>query len=286
MLNKLKLTFEYTLPVLFAGFLTACGGGSSTESGGNQNANTVVNGFRVSHSTAYDEFDVVIRTEEYDYDNVTNTINRMVTTVYEPEFANTIATTILVYDERGNLIERDSFYDEDFNTTASFEFDTNNLMTSSRSKGFDDGIITSSYLTLYTYNNAGQIIRRVETDEIAAADFGDSYEPSTSEYTYDSNGIRQSGASIITYYFDGVLDERLSSEMQYTFNDLGQMVRRERTYDDGRAPAINLYSYDENGNMFEFIGSAEAYYSREVFEYEPNSEPVYNYWLRLFKFFL
>lgn len=298
MITKSKLKTSRNIIFLLVVFLIACGGGSSSnppesvesaEIPANQISNSLVNGFRVSRSTSFDEFDTVTRTEEYTYDDETNTVNIVTTTINEPQSPNSIRTSSLSYDEIGNPVQRDNFRTGEITATSTFRFDSDNLLLSSSFEDFDpfDAGLLQLIESTYSYNGAGQLIRRVEVDVFAAAEVGDSYEPTTSDFTYDTNGNRLSRTVSSTFYFDGILESRGFNETQYTVNDSGQIVRREQTFDGDSAPTIDMYSYDGNGNMFQVISSfSDTFFVRDVFEYEAISEPVYNEWIRLIRFIL
>jgi len=285
MQNRLKYHQHFSLALAL--LLSGCGGGgSSADLEETIKANDVINGYRISSATQYDELGAVTGREDYIYNDDTNTISRRTTTVFEPDFDNSALTATLTYDDNGNLVKRDTFIEGELFATSTFVFDSNHLMSSSRYEVYELGNAISSLVTTFSYNDDNQLVSQVEVDENASAEIGAEYIPSSTMFSYDANGNRLSRTSDDTIYFEGVLQDRRKSETQYTFNDAGQMVRRERTIDDGSAPSISMYSFDGNGNMFEVINSSEGFYSREVIEYEANSEPVYNFWLRLFKFYL
>jgi len=250
---------------------------------------SVVNGYRVSRSITYDDLGEIIKREVYTYDDEKNTINSELVIIREPPFDDRISTRTLRYDESGNLVRNEFFFrtesesDNELVSISTYEFDSANLITSSREEYFSEGRIYETLVTSYSYNNAGQITKSVKVDEFAAANLGVSYEPSTVDFTYDTSGNRQSATGVHNNYADLELNDYYNFNVQYTFNDSGQMVRKEWVRDDGEG-LIYTYNYDENGNMIEVITNPDFEFTREVVIYEINSEPVYNHWLRLFKF--
>ena len=54
---------------------------------------------------------------------------------------------------------------------------------------------------------------------------------------------------------------------------------------ENRITGTFLYEYDGNGNVIEETIQGDGYYFRTVYPYEKNQAPVYNLWLRRFKYF-
>jgi len=283
----------YIALLLCAGLLTACGSSSNTsdspvtpsegtdsgETDTNSTAepNSIVNGFRLVRSTRYDEFDKVTQTNELSYDSEANTVTE-VQVVIGQGFPDEETTEVMQYDEFGRVLRIERFSRGESNSIENFRFDDSNQLVESQQDGF------TPHISTYEFDSVGNLLNWVRINPKLEADLGDEYLPSSGVYTYDENRHLQSATKVVTGFSSGALTV-VSGVGQYTTSDTGQLVRLEWQRDDGTAPTITMYSYDGNGNMVERIVSAESYFIREVAQYEPNEEPVYNHWLREFKYF-
>jgi len=271
-----------------AGMLAACGSSSTStgtdsgesDSNGTARSNSVVNGFRLVRSTQYNEFDVVQQTNELSYDSETNTVTNVQIESYGPGIPERKTTNVMQYNElgRGRVTQIEYFSDGESHAIENFTFDDSNKIVESERDGY------ISYRSTFEFDSAGNILKWVSIRTKLEAEFGEEYVPSSIVYTYDDNGHLQSATAVFSGFSSGSLFV-YRSEAQYTTSDTGQLLRFERQDADGSAPWITMYNYDGNGNMVERTTTSGDYYRREVAEYEPNEEPVYNHWLRRFKYF-
>jgi RHS repeat-associated protein len=137
-------------------------------------------------------------------------------------------TTSMVYDLRGNIIEKK---DGNGNTT-SYQYDAENLLTK-----VTDALGNS---TTYTYNAAGNLLTQTDGNG------------NTTTYQYNSANLVSSktdpsgAAEHYTYYANGKLKgktDRNGIVTSYTYDVFGRLLKEDA---EGQ---VQSYTYDGNGNM-------------------------------------
>ncbi len=256
--------------------LTACsssGGGS--ESASTTNASGVVNGYHLVSSTTYDEFDVVIASTTYEYNLTENEIS--IATVRTDFDGNAVSSSFRNrYNEKGQIVESISPSGNSLRVTT-YEFNERDLLVRRVATGeFNE-------TTEFEYNDMGNLIRVVRTNEDDLNVVG--YVPRTVTYTYNELGQRVSALEQVSFP-DSITGQVITTEysLDFSYNDSGQLVRRTEVNLDSSNDFIETYAYDDNGNVVERVWRSEPI-ERTTYTYGVNPEPIYNHWLRRFKYF-
>lgn len=260
--------------------LAACSSGGS--SGGDPGlGNGTVNGFHVVGFTEYNEFDEITRTRTYVYDLDLNRID-ITTTIPDAEVVgmNRVSTSREFYDEQGNLTSRETPEDGQLRINSFTFNDAGLIVTSSVSGGS-----RSTNSTSLEYDAAGNMVKAI-TIVPGAVDDADTT-TTTRTFVYDSAGNLLSGVRNESFFdVTTQMQDSQITNSTYTNNSLGQRIRIDSVDTSPGGTAFSrIYRYDSNGNMIERTLEDNGFFSRIVYAYEPNEEPIYNLWLRAFKFF-
>jgi len=253
--------------------VSAC---SSSGGGDNASGTGVVNGYHLVSATSYDGSDNVLSTRTLEYDLELNQITT--TFIYEEPIGVLNSTYKEFYNEAGRLVRRETPENNQLRI-ANYSFDEQGLITTLEISGARENF------TEFEYDEQGRLTKVIET----ANDLKDDplYRPSVRRFGYDDAGYMVSREVEDTHYFPDI-DEWLTTTYvaAFTNNEAGQRVRTEETSDDSTFGVLTeLYQYDGNGNLVERTSSDATFFSRTVYVYEANQEPVFNFGLRQFRFF-
>jgi len=285
MISKSFNLTQFNCLVVLLFLLTGCSsGGSDSGSGGNSGSGLgseigIVNGFHVVRSTSFDEFDNVVSTRTYDVDFDRRIMDVTTNDEADPEFglpAET-RTSIAFFDEFGRL-ER---WTSDIGTTQ-YEFNEQGRLSRYSDDFFGEEVST------FDYDASGRLMTRTRTFSAE----GTTTETRDYSYNYDAQGFLSNGTIISV--IEPVLGATSSTEtttMSYAVDSSGRITRRERIYTSdlpnvGPFTDTDDYEYDANGNVISNTTTIDGeIWLRRVFEYEPSSQPLYNRFLRIFRYF-
>lgn len=140
-------------------------------------------------------------------------------------------------------------------------------------------------ITSFGYGADGELLERT----VSGAAEGDAEAPTLSRATYEygADALPVSGR---TLDYDAATGEvvRVRGE-RYEHDGAGRLVGLViDDGDDGTDDGRNTYAYDRAGNMvrLERFDVAGGLVETEAYEYAPVDSPVYNTWLRIFRYFL
>ena len=201
--------------------------------------------------------------------NENGEVSSVETTTYD-YYPNGLERTIVKEDDSGIQLKFTSYYSDD------------GLLTRTESQGeYNNNVVT------YSYDANGQLIREVSTgDSSYINDY--SYDPdglhvhivSTGDFGYVNDHAYNSDGDLISYktvYSDGRVGEG-----SYTYNSLGQEIRRDITYPEGDR-VITTFDYDAEGCLIKETTSvtftSSDYFSTSVTAYAYEPAPQGDGWL-------
>lgn len=262
----------------------ACGG----DSGGSPMEETdpqtgdYVNGYHMVGRTAYDEFDRVLsvlqRTANYDQNNLST-----IFTAYDMDGNVDFESEFLTfYDEFGRLV-RDEYSNATESDTTIYGFNATGLLQSASRDG------ERAYNMSFEYDSADRLASKhrdwIRDGEVSSAvDY---------TYSYNDEGLLASAKQVENEPadpFTGAIN-RTTVVSTYLHDNQGRITRSEKitsTNTLGNSSEFSLvsdFTYDQNGNVVEEIVTELSTVTRYEYTYELSEEPIFNTWLRRFKYF-
>jgi len=186
------------------------------------------------------------------------------------------------YDGMGRLVREEYTSDNESDTTT-YDFNSRGLLQRSSRDG------EQAYTMDFEYNEADRLVskRRVWTRSGGVSSTVDY------SYSYSDQGLLVSANQVENEPADPVTGETFSTTVvsTYVHDNLDRIVRRERvttTTTQGTSSEesrVSDFSYDQNGNMIEEIITGPAFSTRYEYTYELSEEPIFNTWIRRFRYF-
>ena len=191
------------------------------------------------------------------------------------------------YDGSGNLV-RATFDDgESLAFVETHEHDEDGLLLESV---YEESTGRRAVeLTAFEYDETGRLLTRSVFDVDRAGPL-----LSRATYSYGADGLAESGLELAFdrddfVGTDGVGEPVSMRRESYEHDGSGRLTAlRFDANDDGLVDGSVEYGYDANGNVtrLERLDADGEVTRAEEYRYEPAPEPIYNRWLRTFRFFL
>lgn len=162
------------------------------------------------------------------------------------------------YLENGGSETRKYEYDKNGKLYQSYFYDVNNVEYLSFQRTYDTNgnIITQKgeeYITEYTYDSAGRIVKEVETSEGVVR---------VIENVYNADG------RIVKSTFS--VDDTYSNTTQYSYDESGNLIYKLQEDSDGEKIEYE-YAYNKNNLLLMEKCKSNDYYSEELLSYDAKS---------------
>jgi len=260
-------------------------GCSSSNNNGAANSNDTVNGYHLVRSVDYNQFGQVTESETYQYDFDANRIDieRMQTENSElGVFIDPSAQEF--YDEQGRLTLRETPRDQGFRRNT-YAFNSAGLLERYETTGGFFTIVAD-----LEYDSLGNLVKAVESSPAVVSDPEPRAVVRTYNYFFNSDGFLAS-SNYEQALFDAANVKEVvdASSTTYSYDDQGRRISAVTTdsppiMDD--SVFTRVYKYDSNGNVSErTVSDSVGFIRRTEYFYEASPEPIYNFWLRSFKYF-
>ena len=265
--------------VLVPALLVACGGGSSqsgapADDGPGRPA--IVNGFVETGSITRDARGTLLSESSKRVDTAND---RLVETGRDVVNGVTYES-IIAYDEAGDLVREDYRESRGFTALDVYEHDGRGFLQRRTSTygGFVD-------VETFEYDAAGRLSARQ-----TRAGEGDAPLVERTDYAYGADGLPVSARELIA---GGTADENgervdLLRRKTYAHDADGRRIGVSiDDFDDGSIDRALAYEYDDDGNMIRNVlsGADGAVIETREYAYEAVDEPIFNRWLRVFRYF-
>jgi len=279
--------FKIVAAVVISTIVTACGSGSSNtpvnDPDLSQNRN--VNGFHMVSGSSIDGFGRTVSEWQSDVDYDQNRVEVTYTYFAENGSVDYQSISRSEYDNLGRLVQ------EEYNGPGGFDLTTyefNNrgwLVKSTRTGG------AAPYTYDFQYNDNGQLLSKqrqwTRDGEVSSIE--------NYAYVYTNQGLLRTANRIITEStIDPATGERYSTSVNsnYSHDSMDRITRRERitssSYQGNSTEdsEISDFVYDQNGNMVQESTTDSTGSTRtNNYRYARSEEPIYNLWLRRFRYF-
>lgn len=264
------------LLIFLVALLSGCGGSGGQETSDTPSSSAdVVNGYYVVKSTTVNEFDEVVGTIDYDVDFESR--NTTVTYTDYDLIAGTSTNSFASY-----------FFNENGQMLRWRSSDGGNTLYKINEQGLLSEIIESSSIygdSVFSYDASGKLLTRVRT---YGAD-GIVTQRSTQTYVYNDSGALSSSRKESVFFQEEPFNTYTTFENKaYILDSEGRIIRRESIDEssDGSIMTSDDYEYDANGNMVKTTYTYDGLWSdTRTYEYAVSEKPLYNRWLRIFRFF-
>jgi len=237
--------------------------------------NDIINGYHLTGSTDYSEFDGITSFSVRSYDYDLNRIDIKTTQVsFFSDEPDEITTSREFFDDSGRLFLRETPENNPLRTDEYTFDDDGNIVLRLTTSTIDKDNETADF----EYDTSGKLIRVVRNFPDKAV---------IKVFSYDDSGmlVKTVEEESVKNTSDGLPDSVVTGTKLFFYSQ-GRRVRAEVTSTiENHITGTFLYEYDGNGNVIEETIQGDDYYFRTVYTYEKNQEPVYNFWLRRFKYF-
>ncbi len=264
----------YRLVLLFV-LLSGCGGSGGDTATGTGSPSDTVNGYHVVKAMGFNEFNELVRTIEYDVDFENRTTEVTYTDYDLFDGTSSVSISTNYFNERGQMLRWRSA-------------DGGNTLYEYNEQGLLSQIVESNSTygdSVFAYDSSGKLTTRTRTySDNGAVTRLDNY-----SYLYNSAGQISNLSREKIFFQEGPLDTYTEIEnTSFEHDAQGRIVRRESIMElsDRSDIAVEDYEYDMNGNMVKTTYSYNGLFlDSRTYEYAVSEQPLYNRWLRIFKYF-